>query len=182
MKQIEHFKRKTYLCLSVCLSVCLSLSISLSLYLSISLSFLCEKGVIFLTSRKYVHCKMKVILKILPLERTMGGPFNFSGCNKLEKNSFNNILAMSVSFVIEFNSTNSSSADTNLDTFRFYQQIVATWQFKEGLKEAEKENIWIAVEKMRKRKRKFERKKTRYKLCREEMDATEELKIVVLLL
>ena len=178
MKQIEHFKRKTYLCLSVCLSVSLSISLSLSLYLS--LSFLCEKGVIFLTSRKYVHCKMKVILKILPLERTMGGPFNFNGCNKLEKNSFNNILAMSVSFVIEFNSTNSSSADTNLDTFRFYQQIVATWQFKEGLKEAEKENIWIAVEKMRKRK--FERKKTRYKLCREEMDATEELKIVVLLL
>ena len=50
------------------------------------------------------------------------------------------------------------------------------------LKETEKENIWMAVEKMRKRKRKFERKRKKYKLCREEMDVIEELKIVELLL
>ena len=50
------------------------------------------------------------------------------------------------------------------------------------LKETEKENIWMAVEKMRKGKRKFERKRKRYKLCREEIDVTEELKIVRLLL
>ena len=51
----------------------------------------------------------------------MRGAFNFNGCNKLEKNSFNNILAMKTSVVFEFISTNSSSDDTNLDTFRFYQ-------------------------------------------------------------
>ena len=53
----------------------------------------------------------------------MRGAFNFNGCNKLEKNSFNNILAMKISVAFEFNSTNSSSADTNLDTFRFYQKF-----------------------------------------------------------
>ena len=53
----------------------------------------------------------------------MGGAFNFNECKKLEKNSFNNILAIKVSFEFEFNSTNSSSADTNLDTFRFYQNF-----------------------------------------------------------
>ena len=119
----------------------------------------------------------------------MRGAFKFNGCNKLEKNGFNNILAMKISVVFEFNSTNSSSADTNLATFRFYQKFyivdrwLATWQFKkESLKETEKENILMAVEKMSKRKRKFERKGKRYKLCREEMDVTEELKIVGLLL
>ena len=40
----------------------------------------------------------------------------------------------------------------------------------------------MAVVKMRKGKRKFERKRKRYKLCREEIDVTEELKIVRLLL
>ena len=40
----------------------------------------------------------------------------------------------------------------------------------------------MAVEKVRKGKRKFERKRKRYKLCREEADVTEELKIVRLLL
>ena len=40
----------------------------------------------------------------------------------------------------------------------------------------------MVVEKMRKGKRKFERKRKRCKLCREEMDITEELKIVGLLL
>ena len=40
----------------------------------------------------------------------------------------------------------------------------------------------MAVEKMRKGKKKFERKRKRYKLCREEIDVTEELKIERLLL
>ena len=43
--------------------------------------------------------------------------------NKLERNSFHNILAMKISVVVEFDSTNISSADTNLDTFRFYQKF-----------------------------------------------------------
>ena len=67
---------------------------------------------------------------------------------------------MKISFAFEFNSNNSSSAGTNLDTFRFYQKFyrylaryLATWQSKEGLKETEKENIWIAAEKMRVRKK-----------------------------
>ena len=42
--------------------------------------------------------------------------------------------------------------------------------------------IWTAVEIVRKGKRKFERKRKRCKVCREEMDVTEELKIVGLLL
>ena len=54
--------------------------------------------------------------------------------------------------------------------------------FKEGLKETEKENVWMAVEKMRKGKKRFERKTKRYKLCREETDVTEVLKIVKMLL
>ena len=70
----------------------------------------------------------------------MRGAFKFDGCNNLEKNSFNNILAMKISVVFEFNSTNSSSADTNLATFRFYQKFykvvrsLATWQFKRKFK------------------------------------------------
>ena len=40
----------------------------------------------------------------------------------------------------------------------------------------------MAVEKMRKGKKKFERKRKRYNLCREEIDVTEELKIERLLL
>ena len=40
----------------------------------------------------------------------------------------------------------------------------------------------MAVKKMRKGKRKFERKRKRYKSCREEIDVTEELQIVRLLL
>ena len=59
----------------------------------------------------------------LALEKTKQGAFNFTGCNKLEKNSFYNILAVKISVVFEFNSTNSSSADTNQDTFRFYQKF-----------------------------------------------------------
>ena len=44
------------------------------------------------------------------------GAFNFNGCKKLAKNSFNNILAMKISVVFEFNSTSSSSADANVGT------------------------------------------------------------------
>ena len=91
---------------------------------------------------------------------------------------------MKISVVFEFNSINSSSADTNLDTLAFIKNFrqLATWQFKESLKETEKENIWMAVEKMRKGEKKFERKRKRYKLRREEIDVTEELQLVRLLL
>ena len=40
----------------------------------------------------------------------------------------------------------------------------------------------MPVEKMRQGKRKFERKRKRYKLCREQIDVAQELKIVRLLL
>ena len=40
----------------------------------------------------------------------------------------------------------------------------------------------MAVEKMRKGKRKFERKRKIYKICREEINVTEELKFVKMLL
>ena len=75
---------------------------------------------------------------------------------------------MKISVVFEFNSTNSSSADTNLDTSRFYQKFykVARYlasYFGGRCKETEQENIWMAVEKMKKGKRKFERKRKRYK-------------------
>ena len=40
----------------------------------------------------------------------------------------------------------------------------------------------MAVDKIIKGKRNFERKKKRYKLCREDIDVTEELKLVRLLL
>ena len=76
-----------------------------------------------ITGKKYVPCGIKVTLKTLALERTMRGAFNFNGCNKLVKNSFNTILAMKISVLFEFNSTNSCSADTNLDTSRFYQKF-----------------------------------------------------------
>ena len=64
----------------------------------------------------------------------MRGVFNFNGCNKFEKNSFNNILAMKISVVCEFKSTNSSSAETNLDTFIFYQKFykVASYLVVQG--------------------------------------------------
>ena len=65
----------------------------------------------------------QINLETLSLEWTMGSAFNFNGCNKLEKNSFNNTLAMKISFAFKFNSTNSSSADINQDTFRFYQRF-----------------------------------------------------------
>ena len=55
-----------------------------------------EKGLIFLTSRKYVCWGIKVSLKTFVLDRTMLGAFNFNGCDKLEKNSFKNILAMKI--------------------------------------------------------------------------------------
>ena len=63
-----------------------------------------------------------LILKKLSLKSTMWGAFNFNGRNKLEKNSFNNILAMKISVVFKFNS---NLADINLDTFRFYQKFLS---------------------------------------------------------
>ena len=66
---------------------------------------------------------MKINLKTLALERTIQDVFKFNECNKVEKNSFNNIVALKSSVAFEFNRINSSSADTSLDTFRFYQKF-----------------------------------------------------------
>ena len=56
---------------------------------------------------------------------------------------------MKINAVFECNSANSSPADANQDTVRFYQKcqlklacLLTTWQFREGLKETENENIW----------------------------------------
>ena len=35
----------------------------------------CEKGLVSLTNRKYVHCGIKLNLKTLALERTVRGAF-----------------------------------------------------------------------------------------------------------
>ena len=72
---------------------------------------------------------------------------------------------MKISVAFEFNCTNSSSVDTNLERSRQpgHLQILSkilikeafqldTWQFKERLKERKKENIFMAAEKMRKGK------------------------------
>ena len=57
-----------------------------------------------------------------PQPRYVIPSFIFNGwVTKLEKKSFNNILVKKISVVFEFNSTNSSSADTNVDTFTSYQ-------------------------------------------------------------
>ena len=48
--------------------------------------------------------------------------FNLNGCKKVEQKDLNNIMAMTINVTFEFCSTNRSSADTNLDTFRFYQK------------------------------------------------------------
>ena len=49
--------------------------------------------------------------------------FYFNACNKLEQNNFNSIAAMKINNkinnIFEFNSSNRSSADTNVD--RRYQ-------------------------------------------------------------
>ena len=112
--------------------------------------------------------------------------FNFNGPNKLGKISFNNIVAMEISPVFECDSTNSSSADTNLDTVRFYRKCqlkqLASYLAVQGRFKRNREEIYLlAMEKMRQRKRKFERKLKRCNLCRQEMEVTEELKIVRLL-
>ena len=69
----------------------------------------------FLTSRKLRNQNKLENTGAGWLERTI---------NKLEKNNFNNILAVKISVVFKVNSTNSYSADTSLDTFsfRFYQK------------------------------------------------------------
>ena len=56
------------------------------------------------------------------MKPAMRDAFKFNGPEKLKKISFNNIAAMRISAILKCNSTNSSSADTNLDTVRFYQK------------------------------------------------------------
>ena len=44
-------------------------------------------------------------------------------CNKSEQNSLNNIAVMKVNVIFEFNSSNSSSADTNLERRHLLKQL-----------------------------------------------------------
>ena len=69
---------------------------------------------------------------------------------------------MKISAILKCYSTNSSLADTNLRHCQILLEILvkvarigsqlATWQFKEGLKETEKENIWWQWKKLDKEK------------------------------
>ena len=74
---------------------------------------------IFLNSRKYVHRGIKVNMKtglvIESSHATCLQPY------KLEKISFNNIVAMKINAVFECISIHSTPADTSLDTSRYYQ-------------------------------------------------------------
>ena len=91
---------------------------------------------------------------------------DFNGYNKLEQKSFNNIVAMKTNVIFEFNISNSFSVGSNMEgrhqpghcqilskTLIEVARKPVTWQFKENLKESKKENIWVAVEKIRKGKR-----------------------------
>ena len=90
----------------------------------------------------------------------MRGAFNYNGCNKLKINYFNSILAMNISAVFKFNSTSSSSADTNgtpSDFIKNFRQL-ATWQFNESLKETERKYL-DGIGENQKRKNKVRKKK-----------------------
>ena len=66
---------------------------------------------------------------------------------------------MKISAVFEFNSTNSSSADTNLDTFRLYQKFYKVARYLAGsLKETEGKYLDGSGEN-EKRKKKVRKKK-----------------------
>ena len=69
------------------------------------ITFLCGKSMTFFTSRKYVNCGIKVNLKTLM---------------SYEKHKQINNAAMKISAVLECNSTNSSSVDTNLQSWSQY--------------------------------------------------------------
>ena len=64
----------------------------------------------------------------------MRDAFSFNGPNKLEKISFNNIVAMRISAVFECNSTNST------EELSYHQPRHRRGEFN-SLKETEKENI-----------------------------------------
>ena len=56
------------------------------------------------------------------MKASLRSAFKFNGPKKLKKISFNNIAAMKVSAILDYDGTNSSSADTNLENVRFYQK------------------------------------------------------------
>ena len=63
---------------------------------------------------------------------------NFNGPDKLEKVSFNNIVAIKINAVFECNSINSSSTKTNLDTIRFLcSYLVPVEEMRQGKRESE---------------------------------------------
>ena len=114
----------------------------------------------------------------------MQGPLNFDdGFNKLEKNSFNNILAMRISVAFKFNSAFQLST-IKLSHFLGHLQILSKFLIKAA------SYLAVQVRVKRNREGKYlgrsgeneKRKMKRYKLCREEIVFTEELRIVGLLL
>ena len=102
------------------------------------------------------------------MKAAMRDAFKFNEPKKLKKITFSNIAAMKISAILECNSTNSSSAETNLDTVRFYQkcqlkqlgQVASYFAFQEKFKRNREGKYLVAMEKMRQGNRKFERKKT----------------------
>ena len=108
--------------------------------------------------------------------------------SKQKQNSYSNMIAMRINVIFGLSNVNSSSAETErshqpghsqllskLLILKFKKQL-ATWQLKKSLKENIKENTLMAVEKIRK-----ERKKHWKDKYREELEDTEEFKIVRLL-
>ena len=56
------------------------------------------------------------------MKAALRNAFKFIGPKKLKKISFSNIAAMKISAILDYNCTNSFSADTNLKNVRFYQK------------------------------------------------------------
>ena len=74
---------------------------------------------IFLTSKKYVHRRIKVNMKTdWWLKTATPVAFNPRSWKKI---SFINTVAMKISALYKCISTHSTPADINLDTVRFYQ-------------------------------------------------------------
>ena len=62
------------------------------------------------------------------VEEPMWVTLNFNGCNKLEQNSFSNIVAMKINVIFELNISNSFSADTNMERRHQHGEKAPTWK------------------------------------------------------
>ena len=104
-----------------------------------------------------MHCGIKVNLKTLMTESSHA---SYLQLNKL-------VVAMKISAAFEYNSTINYSADTNLDTVRFYQESsqlkllpssLAALGVYRRFNRNRQGKYTVAVEIIRQEKRKFERK------------------------